>query len=115
MTEQQTNWLDSELDALINSNETAVTYLEPLKLLENKITEITFDFSKAPEKKPNKLNPNTKQALIPCKVGNKDYTFWLNVQNPLYGELLKQAKAGKNTLKILRTGKQKETRYTIVD
>jgi hypothetical protein len=109
------NWLDTELDSLISSNETAANYPESLKLIENKITEVEIDFSKPFEKKPNKMNPNTKQVLIPCKVLDKSYTFWLNVANPLYSELLKQAKAGKNKLKILRTGKQKDTRYTIVE
>jgi len=113
--EQQTNWLDTELNSLVNQNETAGNYPESLKLIENKITEIEFDFTKAPEKKPNKMNPTTTQALMPCKVGDKSYTFWLNTSNPLYHELLKAAKAGKNKLKILRTGKQKDTRYTIVE
>lgn len=115
MTDETQTWLDAEIDLLSSQNENAGTYPESLKLIENKITEIDFDFSKPLEKKPNKMNPNTRQALIPCKVADKQYTFWLNVANPLYAELLKQAKAGKTKLKILRTGKQKDTRYTIVE
>ena len=52
---------------------------------------------------------------MPCKIADKSYTFWLNVSNPLYHELLKKAKEGKTKFKILRTGKQKDTRYTIVE
>lgn len=115
MTEQQTNWLDSELDALSNQNENAQSYPESLKLVENKITEVEISFAVAFEKRPNKLNPNTKQVLIPCKVAGKDYTFWLNIQNPLYHELIKKGKLGTTKFKILRTGKQKDTRYTLVD
>lgn len=115
MTEEQTNWLDAELNSLVEHNETASTYPESLKLIENKITEVEIDFSKQFEKKPNKMNPNTKQVLIPCKVAGKSYTFWLNVQNPLFRELLTQAKSGKSKFKILRTGKQKDTRYTLVE
>ena len=115
MTEEQSNWLDLELNSLIEHNETATNFPESLKLIENKITEVEIDFTKPFEKKPNKMNPNTKQVLIPCKVGDKSYTFWLNINNPLYGELLKQAKAGKSKFKILRTGKQKDTRYNLVE
>ena len=115
MTNETQNWLDSELDSLSNQNENAGNYPESLKLIENKITEIEFDFSKPFEKKPNKMNPKTNQALMPCKIADKSYTFWLNVSNPLYHELLKKAKEGKTKFKILRTGKQKDTRYTIVE
>ena len=115
MTEIQKNWLDAEIDAMSVTNENATNYPESLKLIENKITEIVIDISKPFEKRPNKLNPNTKQVLIPCKAGDKNYTFWLNVQNPLYKDLVVKAKAGQLKFKILRTGKNKETRYTIVD
>jgi len=115
MTNTTLNWLDTEIDTLISQNENTTEFPESLKLIENKITEVTIDFSKPFEKRPNKMNPSTKQVLMPCKVADKSYTFWLNVANPLYSELLKQAKAGKSQFKILRTGKQKDTRYTIVD
>lgn len=115
MTDTQTNWLDTELDALSNLNQNAASYPESLKLIENKITEVEINITKAFEKRPNKMNPSTMQVLIPCKVAGKEYTFWLNVANPLYHDLIKKAKAGITKFKILRTGKQKDTRYTLVD
>jgi hypothetical protein len=107
--------MDSELDALSVANENATNYPESLKLVENKITEVTIDFSKPFEKRPNKINPNTMQVLIPSKVGDKQFTFWLNVQNPLYRDLLTRAKNGQKVFKILRVGKQKDTRYTLIE
>jgi hypothetical protein len=115
METTMTNWLDAEIDALSVANENANTYPESLKLVENKITEVDIDFSKPFEKRPNKLNPTTMQVLIPCSVAGKAYTFWLNVQNPLYHELIKKGKSGTTKFKILRTGKQKDTRYSLIE
>jgi len=112
--ETQSNWLDEEVKSLDANRPTANNYPEPLKLMENKITEIEVDFSKPFEKKPNKMNPDTVQALIPCKLGAEQRMFWLSVANPLYGQIIRAGKAGTTKFKILRVGTQKNTRYTIV-
>lgn len=108
------NWMDEELASFSTEKSNATSYPEPLKLIENKITEVEIDFSAKFEKKPNKLNPNTMQALIPCSVAGVKKTFWLNVANPLYHELITAGKAGTKKFKILKTGSKKDTRYTIV-
>ena len=109
------NWLDKEIENLNASKPEVMNYPEPLKLIENKLTEFEVDFSNAFEKKPNKINANVLQALIPCKVGDEHKVFWLNVRNPLYSEICNRGKIGQTKFKILRTGKQKDTIYTIVD
>jgi len=113
--EENKSWLQTEIDSLNIGKPNAENYPESLKLIENKIVEVEIDFSKPFEKKPNKLNSGVIQALIPTRVGDTKKTFWLNVKNPLYGELCQLGKAGKTKFKILRTGKQKESRYTIVE
>lgn len=110
-----TNWLDQEVQSLDSNKPAGETYPEPLKLQENKITEIEVDFSKPFEKKPNKMNPDTVQALIPVKVGADTKMFWLSVKNPLYGQICRAGKNGQTKFKILRVGTQKNTRYTIVE
>ena len=110
-----TNWLEKEIESLNQNKPAGETYPEPLKLLENKITEIVVDFSKPFEKKPNKMNSDTLQALIPVTVGNDKKMFWLSVKNPLYSQLCKLGQSGQTKFKILRVGTQKNTRYTIVE
>ena len=115
MTNEINNWLDQEVANLELNKPNTETYPEPLKLQENKITEIIVDFAKAFEKKPNKMNSDVLQALIPVTVGNDKKMFWLSVKNPLYGQLCRAGKAGTTKFKILRVGTQKNTRYTIVE
>lgn len=114
MTEPITNWLDGEIKAL-GENKPAADYPESLKLVENKITEVEVDFSKPFEKKPNKMQPDKMQALIPVKVAGQARTFWLAVANPLYRQLCEAGKKGITKFKILRTGTQKNTRYSIIE
>jgi len=109
------NWLDSEIDSLTNQLTAKQDFPESLKLPENKVTEIEIDFKVKFEKRPNKMNPQTIQALIPCTFAGVKKTFWLNVANPLYAQICKAGKTGKTKFKIMRIGKQKDTRYTLVE
>ncbi len=108
------NWLQQEVKDL-ESNQPTISYPEALKLPEKKITEIEVDFTKPFEKKPNKLSPGKIQAILPVKVLGVNKTFWLNVANPLYGQICKAGIAGTTKFKILRTGTGNDSRYTIVE
>lgn len=108
------DWLQQELSSIESNKPLSTDYPEPLKLLENKITEIVVDFSKPFEKKPNKMNSDTIQALIPVTIGNEKKIFWLSTKNPLYSQLVKAGATGQTKFKILRIGTQKNTRYSIV-
>lgn len=112
---ENNSWLIKEVENLDLGKPSVTDYPEPLKLLENKITEITVDFSLAFDKKPNKTNPEVLQALIPVVEAGKNKVFWLNVSNPLYGQIVRAGKNGITKFKILRTGTQKATRYTILE
>ena len=113
MTEEQTNWLDLEIKSTTTPNN--FESLPALKMLPNKLVELDIDFSKPFNKWADPVNKGTSKAIIPVTFNNEKLNFWLNTKNPLYGDLLKQAKLGKTNFKILQTGTQKETRYNLVE
>lgn len=106
------NWLDKELETF-KQTESTFKSLPSLKLVPNVITEIDVDFSKPFDKWNDEVN-NVMKAIIPVKVNGTSMSFWLNVRNPLYFELVKAGKEGQTHFKILQTGTQKNTKYTIV-
>ena len=60
------------------------------------------------------------QKQIPVIMFNKEteqndeYIWSLNVRNPTYKEIIEGLVNGIKSFKILRTGQNKETRYTIL-
>lgn len=111
----ETSWMESEIANIDKKDAAESKFPESLKFVENKITEVEIDFSKPFEKKPNKLNPGTIQVLIPVKQTGVIKTFWLNVANPLYVQILQAGLKGQKVFKILKTGTKKDTRYAIVE
>lgn len=112
-TEQnQTNWLTEEIKA----STSGITYetLPALKLVPNKIAELTIDFSKPFPTWTDPVNKNVK-AIIPVVFNGEKLSFWLNKRNPLYHQLLELGSKGQTKFKVLQTGTQKETRYNLVD
>jgi len=109
-----TNWMQQELDSLGR----AATYekLPALKFEKDKLTEIEIDFSKPFEKYNTENNgkPITK-AIIPCKHNGEKKIFWLNQKNPLFRKLIELGKKGLTKVKIIQTGAQAETRYSIIE
>ena len=118
MTEQNTteqDWIEQEKAAL--STPTLFEKLPALKLVENKVTEITVDCSKKWDvynTTDRKDNPIVK-AIIPVLCAGQKMNFWLNKKNPLYRELLDLC-AGKQAVmvKIMQTGSKELTKYIIV-
>jgi hypothetical protein len=104
-------WIKQELkDTKENNN---FDRLPGLVLEDKKITEIIIDFDKSFESWQDETNKTVKK-MIPCTHGGVKKVFWLNCANPIYKELLLLGKAGQKTFKILRTGLQKDTRFTII-
>ena len=46
---------------------------------------------------------------------HKEKIWFLNTRNPLYKEIVLKLKEGTRSFKIMRTGKRKDTRYTLVN
>jgi len=110
----QLDWLEQE--ALQTAQQSNFPQVESMKFQENVIAEIEIDFSQ-PFQKWNttsmKGTPITK-ALIPIKHTNINKIWWLNVQNPLYREIIHQGREGITKFKVLQTGNQQNTKYVLV-
>lgn len=109
-----TNWLEDEFKSLATGGN--IEKLPNLKLEENKIAEITIDFSK-PFQTWNGQDAKGKdvaKAIVPVTHDGVKKHFWLNRKNPLYGQLIAEGKSGKTTFKILQTGNQQNTKYVLV-
>ena len=111
--EEQKNWLQEEVEELKQSAFDGERK-PALKLVENKITEITVDFSEPFQKWVDSESQVVKK-IIPCKVGTEEFVFWLNTRNPLYHQIVEKGAEGQTTFKVLQTGNQQNTRYTLVD
>jgi len=87
-----------------------------LKLEENKVTEITIDFSKPFDKwqGQNANGTDVTKAKIPIIHLSENKIWWLNVFNPIYREIITAGKSGQSTFKILQTGTQDKTKYVMV-
>ena len=110
---QNTDWLKEEAETL-KENAFDGERKPSLKLEENKIAKITINFSEPFQKW---VDPDTDaiKKIIPVKVGEVELVWWLNVKNPIYGEIIKKGAEGQTQFKVLQTGTQKNTKYTLVE
>jgi len=108
-----TNWLEAEAEAV---KETSFDGEKKpsLKLEENKITEITVDFSEPFQTWEDNENETIKK-IIPVTVKGVSMVWWLNRRNPIYNQIIKKGAEGKTLFKVLQTGSQKNTKYTLVE
>lgn len=111
--EENINWIEEE-EKQIGGNRTTTEYEKKpyMKFEENKVTEIEVDFSKPFQKWQNEKKVTS--AIIPVVNEGISKTWFLNIKNPLYADIIHSGRAGINKLKILRTGQQEKTRYIIV-
>lgn len=112
---EDTNWLQEEAN---NLQETAFDGEKKpaLKLEENKIVTMTIDFSEPFQKwETTEDGKTTIKKIIPVKVGEVELVWWLNVKNPIYGEIIKKGAEGQTVFKVLQTGTQQKTKYTLVE
>jgi len=117
MTEQNqteqpvTNWLDEEANALNISIEIGER-LPSLKLEQNKIVTFTVDFTNPFVKWTSEEGVN--KAIIPVTHDGVKKNLWLNVKNPLYGQIIEAGKRGQSIFRVFTTGTQKDTRYALI-
>lgn len=110
---ETTNWLKQEAETLKNT--VFDDERKPaLKLEENKITEVTIDFTNEFEKWTDQ-ETGTVKKIIPVKVKENSYVWWLNVKNPVYGQIIQKGSAGQTAFKVLQTGSKQNTKYTLVE
>ena len=113
-TEQETsNWLTHELEEVLK-NTPNLERPQALKLEENKIVKMTIDFSK-PFEKWVEEDSGTIKKIIPVKVNDIKFVWWLNVKNPVYSQIIQKGNDGQVEFSILQTGTQKTTKYSIVE
>lgn len=109
---KEENWLSKEIEE--NRGQAFDgEKLPALKLEENKITEIEVDFSKPFDKWT--ADDDVVKKIVPVTVNNEKFVWWVNVKNPIYSQILQKGEAGINKFKVLQTGTQQNTRYTIVE
>lgn len=118
MTEEQTqprvtNWMEEEKEALNELSNYDGEKLPALQFEESKTVEFTVDFSKKFDKYNDTVN-NAVKAIIPVTHEDVRKILWLNVKNPLYGELITKGAEGKTTFKVMQVGNQKNTRYVLL-
>ena len=106
------DWLNEEL----KSQGTPLPYEKrtALKLAPNKVVEMEIDFSKPFYKYEDKIHKSWK-AVIPITVGQDKMYWWVNIKNPIYRTLCERGKAGIKTVKVIQTGYQADTRYSLVE
>lgn len=114
-TEEQTEltWLDEELKS-ISTPIADFEKLETLKLESGKVVKFTIDFSQ-PFRKWNDVINGSVKAILPVTHKGVKKNLWVNVKNPLYGQICNMGKLGKKEFQVSTTGSQKDTRYTIVE
>lgn len=76
---------------------------------------MTIDFSEPFQKWEETDNGKTIiKKIIPVKVGEVELVWWLNVKNPIYGEIIKKGSEGITEFKVMQTGSQDKTKYNLV-
>jgi len=90
--------------------------LPSLQFEENKIITFDVDFSKPFNKWSGKQgNKDVTKAIIPVTEKGEKKNLWLNVKNPLYGELIKKGNNNQTNFKIMQVGSKADTKYNIVE
>jgi len=114
MEQNQTNWMQTELNEANQNISPIGDRKEALKIEDKQMVEVDIDFSKPFDKWIDPNNTKTIRKIIPVRCNGKDMNFWLNPANPIYRELLEAGQKGQTHFKIMRTGVAKATRYVLV-
>ncbi len=111
--QQELNWLDEEIK---QTQHPTYEQVPSLKMQPNKLVEIEIDFSRPFQKwTGTQGSKQVTKAIIPVVYNGEKLNFWLNVLNPLYGDLCEKGRQGIKKFKIIQTGIQDATRYNLVD
>jgi len=112
--ENNKNWLEQE-SSQINVHDD-YDELPSLQFVENKIITFEVDFSEPFIKWTGKQGTkDVMKAIIPVTEKGEKKNLWLNVKNPLYGEIVKLGIKGQKIFKVMQSGNQAETKYNIVE
>jgi len=111
-TETTENWLNKEQEEIQKTSFDGERK-PALQLEENKICEITVDFTDPFQRWEDQENKTIKK-IIPVTVKGQALVWWLNVKNPIYSKLVAGGLNGQTVFKVLQTGTQKNTKYTLV-
>jgi hypothetical protein len=109
----ETDWLLKEIELMEENKANNYEKLESLKMEENKVTEFEVDFSKPFNKWIDKETGKIKKIIPVVHLGVRKL-WWLNPANPIYKEVMLLGKGGTKRFKVLRTGKEKNTKYIMV-
>ena len=85
-----------------------------LVLEENKITSFEIDLSEGPFP-TYRGEEGIVKKMIPVIHNGEKKTFWINVKNPVYRQLLKGLDSGKTSFKVTRIGSMNNTRYNLLE
>jgi len=112
---QKSNWLEQEIENTKTQSFDGER-LPALKLEESKIASIEIDFSKPFDKwEQVEDGKTTIKKIIPVTFKGEKLVWWLNVRNPIYNQILQKGMQGQTQFKILQTGTQKNTKYTLIE
>lgn len=112
--DQSTDWLKQEAEQ-INVHDD-YDELPSIQFEENKITTFNVDFSNPFNKWTGKQGAkDVTKAIIPVTEKGEKKNLWLNVKNPLYGDLVKRGANGQVIFKIMQVGSKADTKYNIVE
>lgn len=76
---------------------------------------MTIDFSEPFRKWVDPADAKVVKKIVPVKVGEVELVWWLNVKNPIYGEIINKGSEGQTVFKIMQTGNQANTKYNLVE
>ena len=107
------NWILEENEKLDQEKCMEGERLESLHFEENKLTQFEVDFSEKFREWENK-EFKVVNAIIPVVHEGVKKALWLNKRNPLYRQIINAGKNGITKFKVIQTGSQKNTRYSIV-
>jgi hypothetical protein len=112
MEQQQLNWLNEEEEKI--DSYTEFEKIPDLKFVEGVETTLTIDASKPfAEWKKEENGVLIHKKILPVTTNGLKKNWWISVRNPIYREIIKALKTGKNTFVITSTGTGKDTRYSL--
>ncbi len=113
-TETKDDWIKQEADSLNTHDD--YDDLPSFKFEENKTKTFEVDFSE-PFKKwtGNQGSNEITKAIIPVSEDGEKKNLWLNTKNPLYSDIVRRGANGQTVFKIVQTGTQASTKYTIIE
>jgi len=111
---ESADWLKQEAEQ-INVHDD-YDELPSLQFEENKIITFDVDFSNPFNKWAGKQgNKEVMKAIIPVTEKGEKKNLWLNVKNPLYGDIVKRGANGQINFKVMQVGNKADTKYNIVE